>query len=70
MNRQPVCAGPWRRWRALQAERRSDREWSRAMATAATPSQRNELVVLRSIAGGARSPDRAPQRIRAGWHLR
>jgi hypothetical protein len=42
--------GPLRRWAAYWARRRADREWARALAAAVTPAQRDELLVLRSVA--------------------
>ena len=42
--------GLLRRWAAFWARRRADREWGHALATAVTPAQRDELLVLRSVA--------------------
>jgi hypothetical protein len=42
--------GPLRRWAAYWARRRADREWAHAWAAAVTPAQRDELLVLRSVA--------------------
>ncbi len=42
--------GPLRRWAAYWARRRADHEWARAWAAAVTPAQRDELLVLRSVA--------------------
>ena len=42
--------GPLRRWAAFRARRRADREWAHAWAAAVTPAQRDELLVLRSVA--------------------
>jgi hypothetical protein len=42
--------GPLRRWAAYWARRRADREWGHALAAAVTPAQRDELLVLRSVA--------------------
>jgi hypothetical protein len=42
--------GPLRRCAAFWARRRADREWGHALAAAVTPAQRDELLVLRSVA--------------------